>query len=139
MLIVDDQRLFAEALMALLASEERVEIVGQANDGVEGVELALALEPTLVLMDFFMPRMDGVEAAALIRAELPDTRVLMLTGSDSPEDLLRAAEAGVSGYLNKNTLAADLVGKILEIASLAAGRSGRPRAEPVMTDLRSGR
>ena len=124
-LVADDDRLFVDALMELLAWDERIEIVGQAKDGREAVELARDLRPALILMDLRMPRMDGIEAAARIRAELPDTRVLILTATDTADEMRRAAEAGVSGYLTKDSLATDLVSGILQIAALAsAGRNG---------------
>ena len=125
MLVADDDPLFVEALMTLLASDERIEIVGHAKDGQEAVELTRDLQPALILMDLRMPRMDGIDAAARIRAELPDTRVLILTATDTADEVRRAAEAGVSGYLSKNSLATDLVSGILQIAALAsAGRNG---------------
>jgi DNA-binding NarL/FixJ family response regulator len=116
-LIVDDHRLFAEALEAVLATEDRIEVVGRAADGNEAVELARALSPDVVALDISMPVMDGFEAAAeLERLERPPA-VLMLTGSNAPEDVDRARRAGVSAYVTKDTIAARLVDAIVSAAS----------------------
>jgi DNA-binding NarL/FixJ family response regulator len=114
-LIADDHRLFAEALEAILAADERIEVVGQASDGSEAVELARKLGPDLVLMDVSMPVLDGFEATREIRAETEDTRVLMLTGSNSRADVDRSREAGASGYVTKDRIASELVAAIVEV------------------------
>ena len=114
-LIADDHRLFAEALEAILAADERIEVVGQASDGSEAVELARRLGPDLVLMDVSMPVLDGFEATREIRAETEDTRVLMLTGSNSRADVDRSREAGASGYVTKDRIASELVAAIVEV------------------------
>ena len=117
-LIADDHRLFAEALEAVLSLEERIDVVGRAADGGEAVALARALRPDLVVLDISMPVMDGFEAAAQLE-ELDDPpAVLMLTGSNAPEDVDRARRAGVKGYITKDSIAANLVDAILA----AAGR-----------------
>ena len=114
-LIADDQRLFAEALEAILAADERIEVVGQASDGGEAVELARRLGPDLVLMDVSMPVLDGFEATREIRAETENTRVLMLTGSNSRADVDRSRAAGASGYVTKDRIASELVAAIVEV------------------------
>jgi DNA-binding NarL/FixJ family response regulator len=115
-LIADDHRLFAEALEAILSTEARIEVVGRAADGEEAVELARRLEPDVVALDISMPVMDGFEAAVqLERLERPPA-VLMLTGSNAPEDVDRARRVGVKGYITKDTIAASLVDAILEAA-----------------------
>ena len=115
-LIADDHALFAEALEAILGQDPRVEVVGRASNGREAVDLALALEPTITLMDISMPRMDGIEATRLIREALPNAAVLMLTGSNSSVDVDRARKAGVAGYITKDRIAAHLIEAIVEIA-----------------------
>jgi DNA-binding NarL/FixJ family response regulator len=115
-LIADDHRLFAEALEAVLSSEARIEVVGRAADGGEAVELARRLEPDLVVLDISMPVMDGFEAAAALEDLQPPPAVLMLTGSNSPEDIDRARRAGAKGYITKDTIAASLVDAILDAA-----------------------
>ena len=116
-LIADDHRLFAEALEAVLATEDRIEVVGRAADGNEAVELARTLSPDVVALDISMPVMDGFEAAEeLERLERPPA-VLMLTGSNAPEDVDRARRAGIKGYVTKDTIAARLVDAIVAAAS----------------------
>jgi DNA-binding NarL/FixJ family response regulator len=115
-LIADDHRLFAEALEAILASDERIEVVGQAGDGGEAVELARKLVPDVVLMDVSMPVLDGFEATREIRAESDDTHVVMLTGSNSRDDVDRSREAGASGYVTKDRIASELVAAIVEVS-----------------------
>ena len=114
-LIADDDRLFAEALEAILAADERIEVVGQASDGSEAVQLARSLRPDLVLMDVSMPVLDGFEATREIREESEHTRVLMLTGSNSRADVDRSREAGASGYVTKDRIASELVATIVEV------------------------
>jgi DNA-binding NarL/FixJ family response regulator len=115
-LIADDHRLFAEALEAILAADDRIEVVGQASDGAEAVELAQQLGPDLVLMDVNMPVLDGFEATREIRAAGESVHVLMLTGSNSRADVDRSREAGASGYITKDRIASELVGAIVEVA-----------------------
>jgi DNA-binding NarL/FixJ family response regulator len=114
-LIADDHRLFAEALEAILATDERIEVVGQASDGSEAVELARTLAPDVVLMDVSMPVLDGFEATREIRAANADTYVLMLTGSNSRDDVDRSRDAGASGYVTKDRIASELVAAIVEV------------------------
>ena len=115
-LIADDHRLFGEALEAILATDERLEVIGQAGDGAEAVELAVELEPDVVLMDISMPVMDGFQATRQLRTKRPDASVLMLTGSDSRLDVDRARDAGASGYVTKDRIAAELIAAIVEVA-----------------------
>jgi DNA-binding NarL/FixJ family response regulator len=115
-LIADDHRLFAEALQAVLETEEGIKVVGRAADGDAAVKLARRLRPDVVALDISMPVMDGFEAAAeLVRFESPPA-VLMLTGSNAPEDVERARRVGVKGYVTKDTIAASLVDAILAAA-----------------------
>ncbi|MHB1242055.1 MAG: response regulator [Gaiellaceae bacterium] len=116
LLIADDHRLFAEALEAVLATEERIEVVGRAADGGEAVALARALRPDVIALDISMPVMDGFEAAAALGQLDDPPAVLMLTGSNAPEDVDRARRAGVKGYITKDAIAAKLVDAILEAA-----------------------
>ncbi len=115
-LIADDHRLFAEALEAVLSSEERVDVVGRAADGSEAVALARELRPDVVALDISMPVMDGFEAAAQLEQLDDPPAVLMLTGSNAPEDVDRARRAGAKGYITKDAIAASLVDAILAVA-----------------------
>jgi DNA-binding NarL/FixJ family response regulator len=114
-LIADDHRLFAEALEAILAADERIEVVGQASDGGEAVEFARSLKPDVVLMDVSMPVLDGFEATREIRSAGDRVSVLMLTGSNSRDDVDRSRDAGASGYVTKDRIASELVEAILEV------------------------
>jgi DNA-binding NarL/FixJ family response regulator len=115
--IADDQRLFAEALEAILSTDGRIDIVGRAGDGRTAVELAVEQAPDVVLMDIAMPVMDGIDATRRIRAELPSTRVVVLTGSAATQDVDRARTAGATGYVTKDQIAGDLVRAILDAAA----------------------
>jgi DNA-binding NarL/FixJ family response regulator len=116
-LIADDHRLFAEALEAILAADDRIELVGMCGDGEEAVRLAGEVRPDVVLMDISMPLMDGIAAAKAIRAENADVGILMLTGSNARDDVDRARKAGAAGYVTKDRIAAELVEAILEVAA----------------------
>jgi two-component system, NarL family, response regulator LiaR len=115
--IADDHRMFAEALEAILATDRRLQVAGQAGDGAEAVRLALEVRPDVILMDIAMPVMDGVQATQQIRKQWPTACVLMLTGSNSRWDVDRAREAGAAGYVTKERIAAELIDAILEIGS----------------------
>ena len=115
-LIADDHRLFGQALEAILATDDRLEVVGHAGDGSEAVQLALSVKPEVILMDISMPIMDGFQATKQIRKQRPHARILMLTGSNSRVDVDRAREAGAAGYVTKNRIAAELIDAILEVA-----------------------
>lgn len=114
-LIADDHRLFGQALEAILATDLRLEVTGHAGDGAEAVQLALATEPDVILMDIAMPVMDGFQATKQIRNHSPHACVLMLTGSNSRIDVDRAREAGAAGYVTKDRIAAELIDAILEV------------------------
>ncbi|HKU59521.1 MAG TPA: response regulator transcription factor [Gaiellaceae bacterium] len=116
-LIADDQRLFAEALEAILSTDARILVVGRAFDGKDAVDLAKKSKPDVVLMDIAMPVLDGIEATKEIRRDLPDTRVIVLTGSASNQDVSRARTAGAHGYVTKDQIAGDLLKAILDAAS----------------------
>lgn len=116
-LIADDHGLFAETLEALLATDERIEVVGSARDGKEAVRLWRKLRPDVILMDISMPVMDGFEATRRIRRDREDACVLMLTGSNSRTDVDLARKAGAAGYVTKDRIAADLIEAIVEVAA----------------------
>ncbi len=117
-LIADDQRLFAEALEAILTTDGRIAVVGRAANGEEAVALACDDRPDVVLMDIAMPILDGIAATEAIATEVPEIRVVVLTGSEAPDDITRARAAGAAGYVTKDQVAGDLVRAILD----AAGR-----------------
>ena len=100
-MVVDDHALFRRGLEMVLQQEPDIELVGEASDGAEAVEKAPELMPDVILMDVRMPRRSGIEAAGLIRDQLPHAKILMLTISDEEADLYEAIKAGASGYLLK--------------------------------------
>jgi DNA-binding NarL/FixJ family response regulator len=116
-LIADDHRLFAEALEAILAAEESIEVVGRARNGEEALEQAIKLKPDVILMDIAMPVVDGVEATKQIRKKVRKARVLMLTGSNARTDVARAREAGAAAYVTKDRIAAQLIDAIAELGA----------------------
>jgi DNA-binding NarL/FixJ family response regulator len=101
-LLVDDHVLFRKGLVSLMALRPELEVVGEADDGNEALARARELKPDLVLMDINMPNCNGLEATRLIKAELPDLRIVMLTVSEQEEDLYEAIKSGAQGYLLKN-------------------------------------
>jgi len=116
-LVADDEALFVDTVKALLAGDDRVEVVGTATNGQDAVDLATALAPDLTLMDISMPVLDGIEAARRIRLEHPSACILILTGSSIATDIDRARQAGVAGFLTKDRLGTQLVDAILELGS----------------------
>jgi DNA-binding NarL/FixJ family response regulator len=101
-LVVDDHVLFRSGLRYIIEKWDDFSIIGEASDGLEALDLARQLCPDLVLMDVAMPGMDGIEAVRRIKTDLPGAHVIMLTVSESEDDLFRALKNGASGYLLKN-------------------------------------
>ena len=102
-LLVDDQALFREGLRTLLALQPDFEVVGEAANGQEAVQLATTLRPDVVLMDLEMPILDGVAATRQLRTALPACRVIVLTTFDDNEYVFEGLRAGAAGYLLKDT------------------------------------
>ena len=127
-LVVDDHPLFREGLVSLLTSHQIV-VVGEAGDGLEGVVKAEALRPDVVLMDIRMPGMGGLEATRLMKARLPDVKIVVLTVSDDDDDLFEAIKSGADGYLLKN-LHSDEFFRLL---------AGVPAGEPAVTPALAGK
>jgi len=123
-LIADDHPVVRSGLAGMLAVEPDLEVVGEAADGEEAVALATGLRPDLVLMDLRMPRLDGAEATARIASTVPGVHVLVLTTYETDTDILRAVEAGATGYLLKDTPRAQLV------AGLRAAARGESALSP---------
>ena len=114
-LIAEDQTLMRQGLKTILDLEDGFAVVGEASDGQEAVERALALRPDIVLMDVQMPRMNGVEATNLLAAALPTTRVIILTTFDYDEYVFDGIKAGARGYLLKDTPASELLAAIRRV------------------------
>jgi NarL family two-component system response regulator LiaR len=111
-LIADDHAVVREGLRAFLALQEDVEVVGEAADGEEAVQAVARLEPDVALVDLVMPRVDGIEAIGRIRAQRPQTRVIVLTSFVDEDKMLPAVRAGAAGYLLKDVQPQDLVSAI---------------------------
>ncbi len=107
-LVVDDQRLVREGIASLLNIQEGISVVGQAVNGQEAIERALALRPDVILMDVRMPVMDGIVATAQIHRQLPGCQVIMLTTFDDEEYIVKSLRAGAVGYLLKDIPASQL-------------------------------
>ncbi len=117
-LIADDSRDYRRELRRLLDKEEDIQVVGEAVDGRQAVELAGADRPQVVTMDIEMPVMDGIEATRIIRGEMPETQVVALTIYDRPAFREAMAEAGAAGYVPKDASPGDLVAAIRKAASV---------------------
>ena len=100
-LVVDDQRLFADALAMYLAHEDGIDVIGTAASGQEAIDTALEQAADVVLMDLFMPRMDGLEATKRLRSIRPETHVIVLSGLADEVIEEQARAAGADGYLTK--------------------------------------
>lgn len=115
-LVADDHPIVRSGIVGLISLDDGLEVVGEASDGAEAVELALTLRPDVVLMDLRMPRLTGAEATARLAEELPEVRVLVLTTYESDDDILGAIEAGASGYLLKAAPQEEIVAGIRSVA-----------------------
>jgi DNA-binding NarL/FixJ family response regulator len=131
-LIVDDHALFAEALMLTLGIDDRIDVVGHASSGREGLTLARTLRPDVVLMDLHMPGMDGIEATKALLRVLPAVRVVMVTAANAPRCRQRAREAGAVRYVTKDTSARDLLDTVIEVAEPPSRRFVFPAPESAM-------
>ncbi len=100
-LLADDHPLFRDGLATLLQARG-MQVVGEASHGLEALEKARTLKPDLILMDVHMPQMNGLEATRLIKTEMPETKIIILTVSDDDENLFEAIKSGAQGYLLKN-------------------------------------
>jgi DNA-binding NarL/FixJ family response regulator len=107
-LVVDDQRLVREGIASLLDIQEGIQVIGQAVDGQEAIEKALALKPDVILMDVRMPVLDGILATAQLTRQMPACRVIMLTTFDDEEYVIKSLRAGAVGYLLKDIPASQL-------------------------------
>ena len=101
-MIIDDHTLFRSGIKLVLQREAGFEVVGEAGDGLEGVKRAIQLKPDVVLLDLHMSGTSGLEALHLLKEDIPETQVVMLTVSEDAEDLLETLRAGARGYLLKN-------------------------------------
>ena len=126
-LVVDDDALVRAGLSMLLAGAEDIEIVGEAADGSEVAQAVAEHEPDVVLMDIRMPRMDGLAATELLRAQEDAAEVIVLTTFEADDYVLRALRAGAGGFLLKDTPPADIVRAVRAVAA------GEPTLSPTVT------
>lgn len=117
MLVVDDHNLVRQAIVNLLVDDDLIEVVGEASNGSYAVTKAREIRPDVVLMDLYMPGMDGIAATRLIKRELPDTQVILLTVSNEEDDIIKAVQAGARGYILKNSDAASVIQQIKQVIS----------------------
>jgi DNA-binding NarL/FixJ family response regulator len=111
-LIADDQALFREGLDTLLSIHKDIEVIGQAVNGQDAVDLAMKLRPAVILMDMQMPILNGIGATRRLKQSLPDCRVIVLTTFDDKEIIFDALRAGAVGYLLKDVGSAQLAESI---------------------------
>jgi len=135
-LLADDHPLFREGLVSLLRTRG-IDVVGEASDGTEAVALARELLPDVVLMDLTMPGMGGLEATRLIKAELPEIRVVILTVSEADEDLFESIRSGAHGYLVKSTSSTEFF-DLLEALERGEAPLSRGLAGKIVRYLASG-
>lgn len=124
-LLADDHALFRAGISSLLRAWG-LEVVGEAGNGVEALELTRRLRPELVLMDITMPECNGLEATRLIKAELPETRIVIVTVSDDDANLFEAIKSGAEGYLQKGASGDELQ------QTLQAVVAGEPALSPTL-------
>ncbi len=118
--VVDDHHLFRAGLVSLLAGMDEFSVVGEAENGVEALNVIANTHPTIVLLDVNMPVMDGVETVRALRSAGNDLRIVMLTISKRQDDLLGAIRAGANGYLLKNAEPDELREALLRVVSNVA-------------------
>ncbi len=141
--VVDDHRMFAEGLARLLALEGDIEVLGVGGNGREAVALVEQLGPRVLLLDFDMPEGNGVAAAREVKASRPETMIVMISGSTDDRLILRAVEAGCSGYLTKDRAASEVAYAVRAVAAgealMSPAQMARllPRLEKSSTGLGS--
>lgn len=124
-LIVDDDPLVRTALSHFVSRDPEIEVVGEAESGLEGIDAVERLHPDVVMMDVQMPEMNGIEATAAIAGRWPDVRILAVTTLDGSDTVLPMLNAGASGYLLKDSSAADIVAGVREVHKGASSLSPR--------------
>ena len=133
LMICDDHPIVREGLVAVLSQEPDMEVIAQASNGKEAIELYRIHKPDVTLLDFVMPEMNGLQALIAIRTEFPNAKVAMFTNRDGDEDVFRSLQAGAAGYMLKDAPRADLIKTIhfahrgqtnlsAEVAALLASR-----------------
>jgi len=125
-LVADDHAVVREGLRTFLELQEGIEVVAEAGDGAEAIELAERLRPNVILMDLVMPRLDGLDAMRVLQQGLPEARVIVLTSFADDEKLLPAIRAGAAGYLLKNVQPQELA------RAIRAAHAGEALLDPAV-------
>lgn len=115
-LVVDDHALFRRGIVSVLTDQEGLEVVGEAGDGLAAITKAKETTPDVILMDLNMPNCNGLEATKTLQVQLPESKILILTVSDSEADLFTALRAGARGYMLKNVEPSELIQGIIHVA-----------------------
>lgn len=111
-LLIDDHTVVRKGIRALLEQEKDIEVVGEAEDGLKGVQACIEYAPDVVILDMALPLLSGVEVARKIREKLPETRILILSMYDDEEYIMDSFKVGVSGYILKDVVVSDLVAAV---------------------------
>ena len=127
-LLADDHTIFRQGLRMLLAQEEDIEVVGEAANGNEALELAKSLKPDIILLDIAMPEMDGLKVAQKLKKTLPETKIIALTVHKTEEYLLTTLQAGTDGYVLKDATHKELVMAINNVME------GKPYLSPGVSE-----
>lgn len=135
-LLADDHKLFTDGLQFLLETYG-FKVIGTAGNGFEAVEKSRTLKPDIILMDVIMPKCSGIEALKLIKAQMPEIKIVMLTTSEEDEDLFQAVKLGASGYLLKNLNGEDLAEMLCDLENGGAPISP-PLAARLLKEFRRG-
>jgi two-component system, NarL family, response regulator LiaR len=135
-LLVDDHSVVRQGLRMFLGLDPELEVLAEASNGAEALQLARELRPDVVLMDLLMPVMDGVTAIGHLRRELPDTEVLALTSVLEDDKVVGAVRAGAIGYLLKDTQADELI-RAIKGAAAGQAQLSRAAAERLMREVRA--
>lgn len=115
-LLIDDHPLMRQGMRQLLELDDQFHIIGEASNGTDGIQLALQTEPDVIILDLNMKGISGLDTLRKLRAEGVDARIIVLTVSDAPSDIFALVDAGVDGYLLKDSDTAELLGQIRQAA-----------------------
>lgn len=119
-LLVEDHEMTRLGISLVCENTEGLELIGQAENGKKGVELALKFHPDVVLMDIGLPEIDGIQASELIKKQAPDIKILMFTSRDNEDDVFDSLSAGADGYIMKGTEKQQMIEAIKSVAEGAA-------------------
>jgi two-component system, NarL family, response regulator LiaR len=114
--IVEDQALIREGLAAILSTQDDIDVVGQAGDGVEAVEIVESTRPDVILLDLVMPRQDGLTTIPIIKEKLPQAHILVLTSFADNDHVYQAIKSGAEGYMLKDATHVQLLQSIRDVA-----------------------